>query len=235
MKVGELAKRTGLSVRTLHYYDEIGLLQPSEFTESGHRRYGAAEVVRLQQIKSLRQLGLSLDEIRKCLDTPAFSPRRVLELHVKRLRDQIDQQERLVVLLETLAASFDAGAVASTHDFVKAIEGITTIDRLFTRDEIRKRGDELGREHIRAVEAEWPVLIARVRAEMSAGTDPLSSVMRPLAARWRELVREFTGGNPNIERKVRAAYAQDPALGRRSGLDPQLFAYVNVAIRALDP
>ena len=238
MKVGELAKRTGLSVRTLHYYDEIGLLQPSELTESGHRRYGAAEVVRLQQIKSLRQLGLSLDEIRNCLDTPEFSPRRVLELHVKRLRNQIDQQERLIGLLEILAASFDAGAVASTDDFVKAIEGITSIDRLFTRDEIdeiRNRAAELGREHIRAVEAEWPVLISRVRAEMSAGTDPASSVMRPLAARWRELVREFTGGNPNIERKVRAAYAQEPALARRSGLDQQLSAYVNVAMRALDP
>ena len=70
MKVGELAKRTGLSVRALHYYDEIGLLQPSEVTESGHRLYGEAELVRLQQIKSLRQLGFSLDEIRACLDTP---------------------------------------------------------------------------------------------------------------------------------------------------------------------
>ena len=59
MKVGELAKRTGLSIRTLHYYDEIGLLQPSETTPSGHRVYGANELARLQRIKSLRQLGFS--------------------------------------------------------------------------------------------------------------------------------------------------------------------------------
>lgn len=237
LKVGELAKRTGVSVRTLHYYDEIGLLQPSELTESGHRRYGSAEIVRLQQIKSLRQLGFSLDEIRSCLDTPEFSPRRVIDLHLKRLRDQIGQQKRLVLLLETLAAGFDSGSVASTDDFVEAIEGITSIDRLFTREElaeIKQRGERLGREHIQSVEAEWPELIAKVRAEMRVGTDPASDVMRPLAARWRELVREFTGGNPSIERKVRAAYAQDPKLGERSGVDPQLFAYVNVAIRALD-
>jgi DNA-binding transcriptional MerR regulator len=88
MKVGELAKRTGLSVRTLHYYDEIGLLQASQVTESRHRVYGAAELRRLQQIKSLRQLGSSLDEIRGYLDTPEFSPRRVLSLHVARLREQ---------------------------------------------------------------------------------------------------------------------------------------------------
>src|ERR1043165_7232465 len=109
MKVGEAAKRTGVSVRALHYYDEIGLLQPSRFTESRHRLYGASELVRLQQIKSLRQLGFSLDEMRACLDTSDFSPRRVLELHVARLREQISQQSRLVSLLEMLGASFVAG------------------------------------------------------------------------------------------------------------------------------
>ncbi|MCH7995122.1 MAG: MerR family transcriptional regulator, partial [Planctomycetes bacterium] len=63
-KVGELATQTGVSVRTLHDYDEIGLLSPSQRTGSGHRLYGADDVVRLQQIKSCRQLGFSLAEIR---------------------------------------------------------------------------------------------------------------------------------------------------------------------------
>lgn len=237
MKVGELAKRTGLSIRALHYYDEIGLLQPSKLTESGHRLYGQAELARLQQIKSLRQLGFSLDEIRACLDTPQFSPQRVLQLHVERLRDQIDQQERLVALLETLSASLSAGSVASADDFVQAIEGITMVDHIFSVEElaeIKARGERLGRDHIRGVEAEWPVLIAKVRAEMLAGTDAADERMRPLATRWRELVREFTGGNPNIERKLRAAYVDEPKRMQRSGLDPQLLAFANAAIRALD-
>lgn len=63
-KVGELAEQTGLSVRTLHYYDEIGLLTPSQRTASGHRLYAPGDVIRLQQIKSLRQLGFPLEEIR---------------------------------------------------------------------------------------------------------------------------------------------------------------------------
>jgi len=237
MKVGELAKRTGLSIRALHYYDEIGLLQPSKLTESGHRLYGQAELARLQQIKSLRQLGFSLDEIRACLDTPQFSPQRVLQLHVERLREQLDQQERLVALLETLSAGFSSDSPTSADDFVRAIEGITMVDRIFSVEElteIKERGERLGRDHIRAVEAEWPELIVKVRAEMQAGTDAADERMRPLATRWRELVREFTGGNPNIERKVRAAFVDEPKLMQRSGLDPQLFAYANAAIRALD-
>ena len=77
-KVGELARRTGLSVRTLHHYDAIGLLPPSHRTESGHRLYAADDAAHLQQILSLRQLGFSLDEVRDCLDRPDFSPSRVV-------------------------------------------------------------------------------------------------------------------------------------------------------------
>ena len=236
MKVGELARRTGLSIRTLHYYDEIGLLQPSKLTGSRHRVYGAVELVRLQQIKSLRQLGFSLDEIRQCLDAPEFSPRRVLAMHVERIRKQIEDQQRLAALLETLAASFDSGSLASSDQFICAIEGITMIERTFTTEElneIKARGEAAGREHIRAVEAEWPTLIARVRAELDAGTPATDERMRPLAARWRELVREFTGGDPVIEQKLRAAYVAEPKLMQRNELDPSIFAYVNQAIRAL--
>jgi MerR family transcriptional regulator, thiopeptide resistance regulator len=237
MKVGEISKRTGLSVRTLHYYDEIGLLRPSKLTTSRHRVYGAAELARLQQIKSLRQLGFSLDEIRDCLGSPELSPRRVLELHVKRIRAHIEEQQRLAALLETLAVSFDRGSMASIEDLIAAIESIANIEHSFTVDELRElkeRGAALGPERIRAAEQEWPRLIANVGAEMARGTEPGSDRMRPLARRWRELVREFTGGNPAIERKVRAAYVAEPSRMANNGLDPTIFTYVNRAIRALD-
>lgn len=61
LKVGELARRTRLTIRTLHHYDEIGLLRPSLYTGSGHRLYTAGDVARLQQVVSLRQLGFSLE------------------------------------------------------------------------------------------------------------------------------------------------------------------------------
>jgi len=237
IKIGDLAKRTGVSVRTLHYYDEIGLLRPKLVTASKHRVYGPAELVRLQQIKSLRRLGFSLDEVRACLDAPEFSPTRVLDLHVKRLREQIAHEQRLVALLETLAAGYRTASMKSADEFIDIIEEITMVERSFTPEElaeIKERGERLGPEHIKAVEAEWPKLIAQVRREMLEGTDPTSDRMRPLAARWRELVREFTGGNRSIERKVRASYIEDPKRAQQNGLDPEMFEYVGRAIRALD-
>src|SRR5579871_1605575 len=92
LKVGELARRTGLTVRTLHHYDAIGLLKPSLHTESGHRLYTAADVARLQQVLSLRQLGFSLEQARDCLDRPGFAPLEVIRLHVERLREQVRLQ-----------------------------------------------------------------------------------------------------------------------------------------------
>src|SRR5437660_12121106 len=95
LKVGELARRTGLTIRTLHHYDEIGLVKPSLHTEAGHRLYTAEDIAHLQHVASLRQLGFSLEEIRDCLSRADFSPLEVIGRHVARLREQIEVQRNL--------------------------------------------------------------------------------------------------------------------------------------------
>lgn len=235
MKVGELAKRTGLSVRTLHYYDEIGLLAPLRHTDSRHRLYGVPELLRLQQIKSMRQLGFTLDEIGRLLQQPEFSPHRVLQLHVERLREQIEHQERLCGLLQALAASFSSDATVTPDELILAIEGITTMEKYYTPEQIREikeRGAKLGEAHIKEVEAEWPRLIAKVREEMDKGTDPTSETVRALARRWGELVREFTGGNPGIEQSLGRMYREESSVRERTGIDQRMFEYIGQAIKA---
>ncbi|KQN67535.1 hypothetical protein ASF04_17235 [Duganella sp. Leaf61] len=70
LKIGELAKRTGLTVRTLHHYDAIGLLQPSARTDAGYRLYNRTDIARLHHIQALRKFGLSLADIGASLDRP---------------------------------------------------------------------------------------------------------------------------------------------------------------------
>jgi DNA-binding transcriptional MerR regulator len=72
LKVGELARRTGFTVRTLHRYDEIGLLKPSLHSDAGYGLYTAADVARLQQVLSLRELGFAQKEVRDCLSRLAL-------------------------------------------------------------------------------------------------------------------------------------------------------------------
>ena len=128
--MGELAQRTGLTVRTLHHYDEIGLLKPSLHTEAGYRLYTAGDVARLQQVLSLRQLGFTLEEVRGCLDRPGFSPLEVIGLHVARLREQIELQRRLCERLDAIAAHLALAGEVSADEFLDTIEEMTMLETL---------------------------------------------------------------------------------------------------------
>ncbi len=201
LKVGELAKRTGLTVRTLHHYDEVGLLRPSLHTESGHRLYTAGDIARLQQVLSLRQLGFSLEEIAGCLDRPGFSPMEVIRLHVARLRDQIALQRSLCERLEAVAAHFEAAGEVSADEFIRTIEEMTMIESYYTPEQLetlKARGEQLGPDRIRQSQEDWAELIAEVRAEMEKGTAPAAPEVQALARRWMDLVNAFTGGDPGI-------------------------------------
>ncbi len=227
-------------MRTLHYYDEIGLLSPSQRTDSGHRLYTAEDVVRLQRIKSLRALGLSLREIRGCLDRPDFPLRRVIELHLARLRDRIELQRRLCELLENVAARLGSEEVVSSTEFVntimEVIEMSERLNRYYTPEQLeylQERAREVGEERIREGEAEWAELMERVRAEMEAGTDPSDERVQALARRWMGLVGEFTGGDPGLERSLSNMWQQEENI---HGIDTsearEMGAYINRALAA---
>lgn len=214
-KVGELAKQTGLSVRTLHWYDEIGLLSPSHHTESGHRLYAVGDVARLQQIKSLRQLGFSLEEIRDCLGRAEFSPLHVIGLHLTRLREQMALQQRLCERLEALAAQFRSAETVSALEFLQTIEVMNMVEKYYTPqqlEEFKERAQAFGADRIRAVEAEWMELIAQTRTHMQQGTDPASEPVRRIARRWSELIQAFhdaTGNKPEIKQAVERMWQEE--------------------------
>ncbi|MBV9387634.1 MAG: MerR family transcriptional regulator, partial [Chroococcidiopsidaceae cyanobacterium CP_BM_ER_R8_30] len=122
IKIGELAKQTGISIRTLHYYDEIGLLSPSHRTESGHRLYVEQDIIRLQQVMSLRQLGFSLKEIRECLENvTAFSLQQVINLHQTRLREQIARLNTLIGRLNAITRELQTTQSVSVAHLIQAM------------------------------------------------------------------------------------------------------------------
>lgn len=212
IRVGELARRTGLTVRTLHHYDEIGLLRPSQHTGAGYRLYTARDIARLQQVVSLRQLGLSLDEIRDCLDRPGHSPLEVIEHHLGRLRQQIESQRRLCERLDAIAARLRTAEEVSADEFLRAIEETVMTETYFTPQQLerfRERRAELGDEELRRKQAEWAALIAEARAEMERGTDPADPKVQALAQRWQQLVEFTTGGDPEVAQAIKRHWEQD--------------------------
>ncbi len=229
LRVGELAKRTGLTVRTLHHYDGIGLLSPSHRTAAGYRLYDAKDVVRLQQIVSLRQLGLSLEEIREFLARPGTSAKQVVTLHRGVERQQLERQQSLVRRLEALEERLGAAEAVSVDEFLFAIEAITMYEKYFTpeqREQLAERGRAVGQERIQQVQQEWPALIARLREEMAKGTDPADPVVAQLATRWLALVEEFTGGDAGLARSVGRLYQEEPAMRQSTGIDAEIMDYI---------
>jgi MerR family transcriptional regulator, thiopeptide resistance regulator len=97
--VRQLARLAGISVRTLHHYDQIGLLSPAKRTPSGYRLYRQPDLQRLQQILFYKELEVPLEEIRRLLDQPGFDPISTLEDHRRSL---LMRRERLDQLLQTI-------------------------------------------------------------------------------------------------------------------------------------
>lgn len=102
LTVGETARLTGVSVRTLHYYDEIGLLRPSGASEGGYRLYDETCLARLQQILFFRELAFPLDEIRRILESPSFNSREAMERHRELLAMKRERLERLIGLVDDI-------------------------------------------------------------------------------------------------------------------------------------
>ncbi len=238
MRVGTLAERTGVSVRTLHYYDEIGLLKPSGRTEAGHRLYNDKDVARLQQIVSLKDLGLSLEEITECLSNPEFSPLAIVRMHSTRLNKKLKHMQKLYERLRTLEQHLQGTDDVTTDEFIHIIESITMIEKYFdeeTLEQLQQRRESFGKEAIKNTEKQWEVLAQKVSAEMNKGTDPTSEPVQELAREWTGLLELFTGGNPQIESSVREMYKTEGIEKASRGLfNAEMFEYMGKAITYLN-
>ncbi|HEY8682934.1 MAG TPA: MerR family transcriptional regulator [Rhodanobacter sp.] len=237
LSVSQVARCTGVTVRTLHHYEACGLLRPAARSGAGYRLYGEAELRRLQHIVSLKALGLTLDAIRTSLDADAPSLADALRRQVARLRETITRQHELLVRLERLEQRLAAGEVIDGDTLLSTIEASTIMEKYLTTEQleiIRQRGEMLGSERIHEVEQAWPQVIAGMTAAMQLDKDPASDEVRALAQKWRSLLREFTGGDAGIQRSLNTMFKQEAGtMQQHTGIDPVLMAYVGKAMDAL--
>jgi len=125
-KVGDLAKLTGLTVRTLRFYDQIGLFVPSGSTESGHRLYKESDLWRLHQILSLKELGLSLEEIKNTLLGGRISPLEIVDLQINQIKAQIESQQKRLEQLRHVSKLMQGKAGLTVEDFTGLLQAMKT-------------------------------------------------------------------------------------------------------------
>src|SRR3954464_6663559 len=122
MTVGELSRLTGVSVRTLHHYDEIGLVRPSRRNAAGYRLYDQADVLRLQQVLVLRELGMPLDEIAAVIDG---EPDRAAPLrkHPAALAGKRGRLDAMLAAVDRALSHLDTGETMQPDDMKQLFDG----------------------------------------------------------------------------------------------------------------
>jgi DNA-binding transcriptional MerR regulator len=234
LSVGEVSAKTGLTVRTLHHYDELGLLTPQERTYAGHRRYGPGDVERLYRIVALRRLGLSLDEVAAALDGATLET--VVRDQIAALDERIEASRRLRTLLAGVLDTLARSERPDVDDVLQAIEVTERMEKYYTpeqREYLARRKQELGDEAIREGERAWAEVLDGLRAEMEAGTDPADERLDAARARMGELLQAFHGGDPGIQRSLHRMWSEeDPAELSRGTVDRELADYMGAVMRA---
>lgn len=238
MKIGDLARASGLSVRALRYYEQIGLLRPPRRSPRGHREYGERELLRLQHVLSLRALGLSLREVRDLLGGRHPAPVEALAKHATRVRAEIAQRQSLLGRLEAVITGLATGERPSVEQLLRTIEETTMIDRptlarYFTPEQIA----ELARREpslpdARAEAEAWRAVIAEARAAHARGTAADDPALRPLAERWTALLRDLGADDPAVRASFAALYRGESRLAVQYGLDGGVDRYVGAMLRA---
>jgi DNA-binding transcriptional MerR regulator len=241
-RVQELARISGVSVRALHHYDEIGLLVPKQRSSKGYRLYDAEDVLRLQQILIGRELGLALEEIRRSLDDPAFDRKQALLEQRRRLLAQADKTRALLRAVDAALATYQpkgaedmdptqifAGFEPSAHE----AEAEQRWGGTESYRESARRTKGYTEEDWRRFAAEQAAIYGDLAAAQRAGKAPTVEAVRALVERHR-LALERWFYPCSVERHAALAdlYEADPRFAQNIDHYAQgLTAFLVAAIR----
>lgn len=238
--VKQLTELAGVSVRTLHYYDEIGLLEPSWLAENGYRYYDDRAVMRLQQILFFRELDLSLTEIKALLDMPEFDTLTALQAHRAGLESKIKRLQALIKTIDSTILHLKGEVDMSKKQLFK---GFTPAEEKKYEQEARQRwsDEQVGASYKlwnsytpqkkEDIKAEGDAIYMDLASEIEAGKAPTSPEVQEIIARWHQHMRYFY--EPSVARLqgLGQMYVESPDFANRfRELHPNLPEHMRDAI-----
>lgn len=217
--VKELAKIAGVSVRTLHHYDQIGLLKPSARNTAGYRQYGEKDLLRLQQILFFRELDFPLGEIKKIIDRPGFDLTAALENHRTLLRERAQRLHRLVKTIDKTIQRLSEEKMEMTDE--ELYEGFSKVQIAEIQREVREKYDPAivkeSQERVRQMsKAQWQAMkkdgdeIPRALAAlMDAAAKPNDARVQAVIERHHAWIGQFYTVTPEMYRGLGQLYVED--------------------------
>lgn len=234
-KAQEFAELAGVTVRTLHHYDRLGLLKPGGRTEAGYRLYQESDLARLEQIAVLKFLGLPLKRIGEVLIGQSYVLKTALRSQLWALDEKRRRLDLAIQAIREAQLILDSGKEPDWLVFKKILE---VMEMEKNTDWMMKYYDEEARAKVEDRKKLWsPELQERVSKqwaelftdiEASLQEDPTSPKARQLADRWNALVGEFTGGDSGIARGLKEMYSdqQNWPQGQQSPVPSEAGAFI---------
>lgn len=204
--VGELAQKSGVTIRTLQFYDKSGLLSPSQYTEGGRRLYGWSDLMKLQQILFLKSFGFSLEEIKervRIVSGKAFGA--VLEQQREVLAAQAKNMLETIGLMDKVIAQMNASGEVGAEQLVSIIEMMkqgspySFLMRYLDNAKLKKLIDVNNPSKTdMVIEPDWQKAFEQVIEMHRTGVDPKGVEGQRFAAHWWDMVMKSTGGDPEL-------------------------------------
>lgn len=226
LKIGELADRTGLTVRTLHHYDRIGLLVPSARSDAGYRLYDRDDLARLHQILALRGFGMALADIGAYLDRPEASPLALIDRQLAALGQQIEQARRARTQLQAVRDQLARGESPDLAVWLTTLETMHMYEKYFTKEELA----QLPLYRDPDTRAQWRALVGEVQAALARAVGPCDEDVLALAERWLVLLERSTAGNQDWQVQLDLMNDLEPEAQRETGITPELKAFMVAAM-----
>lgn len=228
LTVGELAKRCGLTVRTLHHWHETGLLVPSLRSDAGYRLYDRSCVERLHRIQALRQLGLSLTDIDMALSGPQQPLAELVARQIAQIDQELSEATRLRQRLMHLQTQLADGQSPDLADWLDTLEMMTMVEKYFSPEELER----LPFHHDADVQAHADAMVHEVQAAMDRGVTIHDPEAHELALSWMRMIERGTGNNPSFLMRLNVINDKEPTARERSGITPELQKFVEQALVA---
>lgn len=247
-RTGQFARMASVSLRTLRYYDQVGLLSPSEHTEAGYRLYTDEDLLRLQQILALKFLGFSLDEIRACLQGVPPQLAEVLAQQRAMMEEKRTQLDAIIRALAETERLLSAGrceweAVARVIEAIRMEQKNDWVSKYFTEEQRQTMADlgeksysEEARQKLQArsdawteadqekATANWTHVYAEARRLAAEGADPAGPEAQAIARLKHELLSAFTQGDAEVSAGLNRFWENYQALPQdQKPFDPSPF------------
>jgi DNA-binding transcriptional MerR regulator len=219
--IKKLAQLAGTSVRTLHYYDEIGLLKPEFRGANGYRHYGEKSIAKLQQIMFFRELDFSLEEIKTITSRPDYDAVEALQSHKEVLQKR---KERIDELLRTINKTIKNIKGEKLMEIKEYYQGFSDEQIEKYREEVKKRWGEktlkdsearvmkMGKEKFAEVQAESDRIFRTIAGNMAKGAD--SKIVQGEVAKWRQWLENFHHYRDEAVLGLGRAYSENPEFAK---------------------